>query len=58
MPEVCDDCIMVAYDLGCNTYEEQSSLMRGIGAELSDHNCEATDEPDMWPDGCGCACRG
>lgn len=48
-PDVCDDCLLPAYDLGLETYSVQASLMFMIGAELPDHLCERSSCQ------CGCA---
>ena len=52
---VCDDCLLVAYDEGFMSYEEQAKVMIELSADVPDHNCEAVDEPDIE---CDCGCRG
>ena len=54
---VCDTCLTVAYDHGIRDDQQaQAHMMEEIGSELEDHNCDAKDEPDCYPQGCGCAC--
>ena len=55
--EVCDDCLMVAYDEGVDDGEAQITLMVTTGSELPDHECILSDdEPDDgWV--CDCTCR-
>jgi hypothetical protein len=53
--DVCDDCLLVAYDMGLEG-EVQASTMAELGRELPDHICILTEEPD---EGfiCDCACK-
>ena len=46
---VCDDCLMIAYDHGVVGYLEQANMMVAIGAESEDHLCEGRS--------CLCGCR-
>ena len=55
-PEVCDDCIDVAYDMGMNGYDEQAYVMMSMGRELPDHDCIEVLEPGLMK--CACGCRG
>ena len=56
MTNLCDSCADVAYDNGLETPEIQYLMMSEMGADVEDHFCDAIDEPDLWPDGCPCAC--
>lgn len=56
--EVCDSCLNIAWDNGFDTYEDQTFAVMELGGEVEDHNCDAAMEPELFPDGCGCGCRG
>lgn len=52
--EVCDECLLVAYDEGLQG-EEQDLMMVDLGSELADHLCD-----EIETDGemrCGCSCK-
>ena len=55
---VCDDCTMMAYDMGQKTAIRQAAFMQEFGRELPDHLCEMALSPeDRGRDSCGCGCR-
>ena len=56
MLDLCDSCAAVAYDHGLETPESQYLMMSEMGADVEDHFCDAFEEPDLYPDGCACAC--
>ena len=51
---VCDECLLVAYDEGIYDGEEQARVMVEMGADVQDHTCESVEEPDIT---CFCGCR-
>ncbi len=58
--DVCDDCLMVAYDNGFVGYEAQASAMVLLGREIEDHDCIRSIEPEMVAAGeakCECSCQ-
>ena len=55
---VCDDCTLVAYDLGQRTAVQQAAFMQEFGEELPDHLCEmALDPEDRGRNSCACGCQ-
>lgn len=54
MQNVCDDCMTAAYDEGILDGEQQAQVCIDLGADIPDHLCESTDEPDI---ACACACH-
>lgn len=54
--DVCDDCMLVAYDKGIETHGEQAMIMVTLGKELEDHICIVREEPDE-DFTCDCACN-
>ena len=55
--DVCDSCCLVAHDAGFrDDLETQSRVMREAGEVLHDHLCDAREEPEYYPDSCGCGC--
>jgi hypothetical protein len=54
--QVCDDCLLVAYDKGARGRRDQEELMMLVGADLEDHDCTAKLEPDLKIT-CYCACN-
>ncbi len=54
--DVCDDCLMVAYDAGFEGYKAQARMMAEMGNEVEDHVCIVVEEPDEGFT-CDCACR-
>ena len=38
--QVCDTCILIAYDMGVQEYDEQVRVMMEIGDICSDHTCD------------------
>lgn len=47
---VCDSCLNVAYDIGVEGYEQQTSTMLELGAEVEDHLCDKIEER-IWGNG-------
>ena len=57
MASVCDYCLNAAYDVDPEMGGEmQVSVAMQMGAELPDHLCDATEEPDLNIQ-CMCSCR-
>lgn len=54
--DVCDGCRLVAYDAGIKDGETQAHAMATAGDVLPDHLCDAKEEPEYYPEGCGCGC--
>jgi hypothetical protein len=54
--DICDDCSLVAYDMGVEGWDAQVEVMVDLGRELPDHVCTARDEPELEIQ-CDCACR-
>ena len=55
---VCDDCTMMAYDMGQKTAVQQAAFMQEFGRELPDHLCEmALSAEDRGRDSCSCGCQ-
>ena len=54
--DVCDSCLLLAYDAGIEGIEAQSYAMREAGEVLHDHLCDAKEEPEYFPQGCACGC--
>ena len=54
--DCCDSCLTEAYDLGFMDAETQDYAMREAGEVLPDHLCDAKEEPEYYPRGCGCGC--
>ena len=55
---VCDDCLTSAYDAGITGCVEQARFMEQIGAEMPDHLCEMSLDPeDRGRQDCSCGCR-
>ena len=58
--EVCDECLLVAYDEGLRG-KEQDLMMVDLGSELPDHLCDEieTDGEVYGEDAmrCGCSCK-
>ena len=52
----CDDCLTAALDLGAETLYDQQMVCMEIGADIRDHLCIETEEPDLNIK-CRCACR-
>ena len=53
---VCDDCALVAYDQGAQSWDDQVALMVMMGDMVEDHLCSKTEEPDLDIQ-CNCGCR-
>ena len=53
---VCDNCIMVAADMGVPDYDTQAELMQEMGSVLDDHICIVNEEPDL-NETCLCGCQ-
>ena len=51
---VCDTCLTAAYDEGADP-EDQVTICLELGAEITDHLCDAREERDLAP--CSCACN-
>lgn len=55
---VCDDCTLIAYDLGQRTAVQQAAFMQDFGKELPDHLCEMALGPeDRGRNSCACGCQ-
>ena len=52
----CDDCLTAALNLGAETLYDQQMICAEIGADIQDHLCIETEEPDLNIK-CRCACR-
>ena len=55
-PDICDDCALVAYDEGIDSWDAQVAFMVNVGDMASDHLCSAKDEPSLGIQ-CDCGCR-
>jgi hypothetical protein len=53
--EVCDDCLLVAYDKRIEGYQQQAYAMAMGGDVLKDHDCTSKMEPELNIR-CDCAC--
>ena len=54
--DYCDDCLTAAYDIGATTLLDQQLVCAEMGADMPDHLCIETEEPDLG-ETCRCACR-
>jgi len=54
--DICDDCSLVAYDMGVEGWESQVETMVTLGSELADHLCTAKEEPSIGIQ-CDCGCN-
>ena len=54
--DICDDCSLVAYDMGIQGWDAQVETMIELGADLPDHECTAQIEPELEIH-CDCSCR-
>ena len=46
-PDICDDCSLVAYDEGIESWDAQVDFMVMMGADVYDHLCNAKEEPSL-----------
>ena len=54
--DICDDCSLVAYDMGVEGWDAQIETMVLLGSELADHLCTAKEEPSIGIQ-CDCGCN-
>ena len=54
-PDICDDCALVAYDEGIDSWDAQVAFMVTAGDMAYDHLCTAKEEPSIGIQ-CDCGC--
>ena len=54
--DICDDCSLIAYDMGISGWDNQVETMVTLGRELPDHLCTAREEPSIGIQ-CDCGCN-